>query len=604
MPSRRSSLAAVAAAVLATAPARAQRTTTASRLSGYERETVDRILVGDTVIDPDPEGKILESIEVVPLEVIEERDPAPRFLNFFHVTTREAVLRREVLLHEGDVYRQYRVDETVRVLKTFQQLSLVLAVPLRGSAPDRVKLVLIAKDVWSLRAQFDIRLGAGGLDLLRFEPTERNVFGSLDSVVTRFELYPESLTLGGALFVPRVDGRRLYLGTEGNVIVNRDSGEPEGTYGQVFVSTPQVTATQEWLWGTGVTWRNEIVRRYVGGALATYDAPSTPDVERIPDAYRARALTQSSSVSRSFGLAHKRDVAFGFELNVKRYLGIDGHTFDDAVLEEFLGGRVPRSDTRVAPFAQVRAYESRFLRVHDLDTLALQEDYRVGYDAWIRAYPVTRALGSSRDFLGADAFAQYVLPIRDGFARVSGETLIEAAGADLATAAFAGGAGVATPTFGFGRIVVDALVVARPENYPNRRSTLGGEARLRGYPSAALIGQNLLAYNAELRTKPVDILTAQIGGAAFLDVGDAFDGPDPALKSSAGFGVRGLLPQLDRKVFRIDVAFPLVRAAGAGPVGFYVAFEQAFPASYTAVPGAGAAQAVLNAAPGSGALGQ
>lgn len=192
----------------------------------------------------------------------------------------------------------------------------------------------------------------------------------------------------------------------------------------------------------------------------------------------------------------------------------------------------------------------------------------------------------------------------DGLARVAGESLLELAPGEIATAAFAVDTMIASPRFFLGRLVVDGMMIARPENFPNRRSTLGGESRLRGYPSAALIGQNVVAYNAELRTRPVEILSCQIGGALFFDVGDAFDGPDPALKSSAGFGVRGLFPQLDRKVFRIDVAFPMVRENGAGPIGFYVAFEQAFPATITTVPGAGAAQGMLVNAPGSGALGQ
>lgn len=269
------------------------------RVSLITSDAVERVLLGDMPIDPSPEGKVIESIEIVTIEVIEDRDPAPRFLNALHATTRASVLRRDILVREGEAYRQYKVDETVRVLRQYQQSSLVLAVPLKGSEPGTVKLLLLTKDVWSLRAQFDIKLGAGGLDVLRLEPTERNVGGTLNSIVTRFELFPESYTLGAAAFVPRIGGRKLYVAGEGNVSVNRASGDPEGTYGQVFASTPQVTATQAWVYGTGVTWRNEIVRRYVGGRLASYDAPSTPEVESIPDAYRSRLLTESSSVGRS-----------------------------------------------------------------------------------------------------------------------------------------------------------------------------------------------------------------------------------------------------------------------------------------------------------------
>lgn len=579
-------------------------------MSDYEQDTVERILLSDMPIDPSPEGKTVEQIDIATIEVIEDRDPAPNFLNIFHSTTQASVIRRDVLLREGDPYRQYKVDETVRVLRTYSQLSLVLAIPVKGSRPNTVKLLILTKDVWSLRAQFDIRVGGGGLDVLRFEPTERNVGGTLNSIVTRFELYPETITLGAATFVPRIGDRRLYVGSEGNVIVNRNSGETEGTYGQVFASTPQVTAWQKWVYGTGVTWRNEIVRRYVGGRLATYDAPSTPDTEILPDAYRARLLTQQASIGRSFGLAHKMDFLFGAEISVRRYSFLEAPELltraeDKRVVDEYLGSRVPRSDTRVAPFVQAHFYESRFLRVHDLDTLALQEDYRVGYDWWLRMYPVTKGLGSSRDFLGIDSFAQYVVPISDGFARASGEALLELAHGEIPTAAFAANAAFVSPRFFFGRLLLDGLVIARPENYPNRRSTLGGEGRLRGFPSAALIGQNVVAYNAELRTRPIEILSCQVAGAAFFDVGDAFDGPNPALKSSAGFGFRGLLPQLDKKVFRFDIAFPIARPTSeTGPIGFYIAFEQAFPASIGGTPGAGPSQAMLNTHAGAGALGQ
>jgi hypothetical protein len=94
-----------------------------------------------------------------------------------------------------------------------------------------------------------------------------------------------------------------------------------------------------------------------------------------------------------------------------------------------------------------------------------------------------------------------------------------------------------------------------------------------------------------------------VGGALFFDAGDAFDdGTRIQPKSSAGFGVRTLFPQLDRHVFRFDVAFPLVRGADEPPIGFYAAFEHAFPAGVVTAPGSAPAQAMLS--PLGGALGQ
>jgi hypothetical protein len=584
-------------------PARAQSTTTLSSYSPYEKVSLDRALAATrTAIDPQPEGKTIEAVDVVSLEVIEDRDPAPSFLNMFHATTRASVVKKVLTVRSGDRFEQYRVDESVRVLRSFQQLSLVIAVATRGSHERAVRLLVVTKDVWSLRSQLDVRLGSGGLDLLRIEPTERNVGGTLDSIISRFELYPETLTLGGAYIVPRLVGQRLYFYAEGNVIVNRDSGAVEGSFGDTFISVPQVTASQSWVWGTGLSWRNEFVRRYVGAKQITFDAPGTPELEQIPDQYRSRRLTESVTIGRSYGLAYKTDVSFGAELNVRHYVGLDPTREGARVVADYRAARVPTSDTRVGPWVQLRAYESRFIRIRDYDTLALQEDYRVGYDAWARVFPITRALGSSRDFVGFDVAAQYILPVGDGFLRATGESVVELAPSEIPSAAFYASGGFVSPRFFLGRFVVDAFVLDRARNYLNVRTPLGGESRLRGFPSATLLGQNVVAYNAELRTRPIEILACQLGGAFFYDVADAFDTWPARPKSSAGAGIRALFPQLDRKVFRIDVGFPLVRTGGEGPVGFYVAFEQAFPPLLAGPPGAGPSQAVLTAK--GGALGQ
>lgn len=563
------------------------RPTTSSEgpLSSYEQESLANALaVTGSVIDPSPEGKILEDVEIVTLEVIEERDPAPNLLNRLHVTTRTDVVRREVLLGVGEPYRQFLVDETVRSLRLYRQLSLVIAVPIRSKTSGKVRLLVITKDVWSLRAQTDIGLGAGGLDKLRFEPTERNLGGTLNSIFGRFELYPETLTFGGGAYIPRLQSRRVYFAADANVIVNRTSGLAEGTFGQALAWTPQVTSRQTWLWGVNSVWRNEIVRRYVNADVALFDAPSTPEVERIPDAYRSRRFTGGAQIGRSYGLIRKTDLTFGAEVNVREYVGLDPTKYDARVVEDHRRLRVPTSDTRAAPWVQVRVYENRFFRTYDLETLGLAEDFRLGYDVRARVYPVTKLVGSTRDFVGADVLGQYIVALgADGLSRVTGEALLEVTptgsgpGDDpLPMAAYAANVAMYSPRFFLGRVVVDGLLIARPDNYLNQRSTLGGEGRLRGQPSAILLGANLLAFNAELRSRPLHILASQLGGALFFDAGDAFDAWPAQPKSTAGFGLRAVLPQLDRNVIRLDIGFPIVRTLGADPVGFYIAIEQAF----------------------------
>ena len=141
---------------LAQAPPAAERS---GIYSAYEQETIDEVLDSlHAKVDPDPEGKTVEGIDVVPIDVFEKRDPLPRWVDVFHATTRPSIVRREMLLREGDRYKQVLSDDTIRNLRSLPQLSVVLVVTALGSSQDRVRVVVITKDVWSLRLNWDISL--------------------------------------------------------------------------------------------------------------------------------------------------------------------------------------------------------------------------------------------------------------------------------------------------------------------------------------------------------------------------------------------------------------------------------------------------------------
>jgi outer membrane protein assembly factor BamA len=115
-------------------------------------------------------------------------------------------------------------------------------------------------------------------------------------------------------------------------------------------------------------------------------------------------------------------------------------------------------------------------------------------------------------------------------------------------------------------------------NYLNVRGfALGGDNRLRGYAAGAFQGTNLAALNAEFRTDSVDILSAQVGLAAFLDVAGADSSLEELeLFKGIGTGIRILFPQAERIVMRLDLGFPLKDHPLAAPGAFYFTFGQAF----------------------------
>lgn len=566
--------------------------------SDYEQETINLVKAERHAhIDAAPEGKWIEAIDVVTLDVIEPRDPASRFLswlNWFHATTRESIVRREVLLAPGQRYEQRLVDESERNLRAIRQLSLVLIIPVRGSHPDRVKLLVITKDIWTLRLNSNFRITNGQLEFLFLQPSEENLLGRHYSVSAQYLLEPDTQSIGVRWANRRLGGSRIETLASGNVILNRNTGRTEGSFGDFFYGQPLFSTQTEWAWGTELQWRNEVTRLFRGLDQVRFDADATPRSDRlvfgpvviaetgIPYEYDTQLLFWQTSVTRSFGYRNKTDLRWGLEANRRAFSTERLARFDPIAVREFTDEEVPTSDTRIGPFAQLNAYSADYIQVLDVETLGLQEDIQLGHSLFLKAYPAAKVASSSRDLLGMAAGLAYTVPLGRGFMRAYGTSRIELAGTESQSdARVETGVRLVTPSFAIARLVYEGALLHRYLNYLNARTTLGGDTRLRGYASSAFRGKDVIASNVELRSRGVSLWTLQLGAVAFYDSGDAFDGFDDLnMKHGVGFGFRAVVPQLQRVVGRLDVAFPLSRVSrleAPSPVNIVLTLEgQAF----------------------------
>ncbi|HVY49709.1 MAG TPA: hypothetical protein VHB21_27635 [Minicystis sp.] len=557
--------------------------------SRYELESIhDALKTLGGAIDPRPRGKRIERVDVVTLDVIEKRDPAPAFLNWFHVTSKHEVIAREVLQKEGERFDPALVEETCRNLRAKPQLSLVLCLALRGSRPDTVRVLVITKDVWSIRLNWNFLYADGKLQQLILQPSETNLLGTHQVIAApNFDLENDTVSLGGTYANPRFWGSWISTAVSGGVIVNRATGQAEGNFGSFSWGQPLYSTRVAWAWGGSVSWRYEVTRRYVGGNLAYYDAPSTEGDDTIPWVYTSDILNGGYSVTRSFGehVKHNFELGFGASRNVFRvppsndpYAFVDPHVEAQAVAD-FTKNEVPVSDTRIGPYLTYHTFENRYMSVLNFNALGLQEDVQLGHEAWLRLQPVLKAWGSSRDFLAFFAGASYTWRLGDGLVRGYAQTSLDLA-KGLPDATFSGGGRLETPTTPLGRLVLDSVVVDRWHDYLNTQSSLGGGDRLRGYPSNEFQGQSFFAANFEFRTRPLEILTLETAACVFFDVGDAFtDWNQLLLKHDVGAGLRMSLPQLNRLVFRLDWGFPLTPVPGVPspwPGNFVITFGQAF----------------------------
>ena len=546
----------------------------AVRYSAYEQSVIRSSLGQGERIDPNPEGKRIESIRFVLIDVFDERDPVPKWLNLFHTRTRREVVARELLFATGQRYEQALVDETARNLRSLFQLSLVLLVPLEADSPDQVRVLVITKDIWSLRLGWSAEVQR--FELLRLDTalTEVNLAGTHQTVAAQFGLDPASYYFGGAYEDLRVSGSRIHARVQGDLVFNRATGSPEGSFGSLLYEQPLYSLATKWAWRAYFTWRKDIEREFVGSSVQPYDAAATrsqftprqgaPDLQlnparqSIPRMWDRDLVFGQYALIRSFGTRYKFDGSVGAEALRAVYRPGDLSQYLPAAAAEFERVIVPVSDQRVSPFVSLRAHTSDFLRTLDFESLGLQEDVSLGHDLTVKLYPASRAVGSTRNLFGWNVSLGYTFPLGDGVARAVAVSNTELSEPGKTDATLRGTLRVTSPSLGFGRLIFDATVIDRYADYFRQRFILGGNGRLRGFMADEFKGPDVVAANLEYRTPPLNVFSVQVGGAVFYDVGDAFDGFGQLCpKQGAGFGGRFVFPQLERGAWRLDWGFPL-----------------------------------------------
>jgi len=562
-----------------------QRGLIASEAQAHERSKLEKSLISEALDElglteeQNPRGKTIESIELHTVDVFDERDPVPDWLNVLHSTSQERVILRELLQGQGEAYDPAKIEETERNLRALRQLSLANIVAARGSSPDRVRLIVITKDVWSLRLNSDLAFGATGVERLLLNPSEENLFGTHISFGLLYQYERYRHTFGARIIYPRIGGSRFRTAAESRVYVDRETGNTEGTSGVFTYSLPLFSRYSRWGMSTSLEWFAAPTRFTSKNELIEVPISVDGTEYTVPWYYQEQRLLGELSGTRSFGINRKFNLRAGVEVDERRYRAdqLSGNPDLQRAYEQ--SKNVPVSDVQLRPFVSFTLNEAKFLRVVNFESMGFQEDIRVGYSVTLSTWVASQAVGSTRDIWGVSAALGYARPLGNGLisARVSHSTALGNDSKD--DAVFAAGFRFASPWLGIGRVHFDVDMALRYQNY--RRVApyfLGGNTRLRGYPSNYLDGPTELAANLEFRSASVDVLSAQLGLACFYDVGDATsDLSHWKAHHGIGTGIRLVFPQAERQVLRADWGFPIGDSAlAAWPGSFFVTFGQAF----------------------------
>lgn len=517
--------------------------------------------------DEAPERKTIEEVVIRRLEPVERRDPVPTALNALHFESRASTISRELQVQPGTAFNQAQCDESARRLRALPQLSLVVCVALRGSRAGRVKVLILTKDIWSLFLDPDFNFDGGNLQL---EPKESNLLGLHHAVFLRYKRDPYSSSWGGNYTIPRFDGQFVSLTADANVLVNQASGASEGSFGAFQARGVARSNRDPWSWFTDLNW-------FEGYKRTDRLEPRLAEDGSLMQA-RHSELSGTAALTRSFGWRYKSDFTLAL-VGTKSGDWSEGSAdtdFDEALT-------VPQR--RVGPVVEGHFYTSDFLRTYEVETLGLQEDFRLGHDLLLKLAPAVHWPAPSRStseqrqlLLGTSLTAQETLAFGDGFARAGAQGAVDVAHDGVRAPFVKSWLHLVTPRLGFGRLVAASEVTLSLDDSATRDVVnYSNVNRLRGYAAGQMSGRRIAVANVEYRTPALQLWTEQLGAVLFYDVG-AKPGAAPELEvlDAVGIGLRIVTPLLERAGLRVDFALPLRRDTGREFAWFQLAFGQAF----------------------------
>ncbi|WP_428265324.1 hypothetical protein [Haliangium sp.] len=557
-------------------------------LGGYEREALARALLRRRLeVDLAPAGKRLGRIHVVNQEVFSEGDGLT-WLNLFHRTTRERVIEREVLLRPGQRWDETVIADSLRRLRDPTYTALVVMVPVRAPTPGEVDLLVVTRDIWSLRFNTSYEIQNGSLTKLLVAPSESNFLGMRKQVALLFDLDQGDYSVGGYYVDSNIAGSRMRLRALSTAVFGREDSDFEGSRTRTTLTYPLWSLRRPWGAEVSLVHIDHVERDFQGTALRLRDLPSTPDVmEQVPHIFGLRTTSLDSVATLSFGSSVKQYLGLGYELSLDRpSLHPDAPTPAqcagtplDACVEAFRRDVMPRSERASAVYAQYSLFTPSFRTLRNVDTYDLPEERQFGPDVQVLAALARTEIGSEANFVRLSARLGWTVGVGEhGFVRaVAAAESRWQDGAfidnELSAALFA-----VSPPLGPGlRLAGRAEVAALVDETANRYFTLGGANGLRGHIVGEYSGESRVRANLELRSPPVRFWFSRVGLNLFWDLGHAADRlRDLEVQHDVGVGGRMVMPQVQTVAFRFDWAVPLTGSRAGFPGRIILGFEQAF----------------------------
>jgi outer membrane protein assembly factor BamA len=467
-----------------------------------------------------------------------------RVANQYHSTTREYVIRTQMLVREGDLVDEELLEQSERELRKldFLETASVRVEPVDDEFAD---VIVETKDQWSLLPGFLIE-GGGGLAEAGVTIEEANLLGH---------------------------GKSLWA-----QIINESD---VGTSLTVGYDDPQLLKTR-WMFSTGFTTGPLVQLGVVAAALPFYSLDSTwsygVDAEVLDE--DARFFEEGEEVSRfreeSVGVGGFVSRRWGSRFKwwtVTMELGYENREFSE--IEDMTTEPLPDDELIYNTTISLLKENISYVKDTRIDKIERVEDIELGRNTSISlgraGFPVSNGIKRWEiDVWGSQSFRfgnkrQY-LDLGERYSSLeTKDTILALAGQYYnklkhQTLAF-------NVEFSHGQDLEEGT-----------QFILGGGSGLRGYGAREFTGDKSFLTNAETRIfTEAEILTVAIGAVVFLDAGNVWDEDESIdfteLHYSTGVGTRLAFTKVPGEpILRVDLGWTL---EGDG-IGISFGMEQHF----------------------------
>lgn len=472
-----------------------------------------------------------------------------RLANRLHIRTREAVVRRELLLKEGDRFDSALAAESERNLRglgVFGSVTITRYVV----SDSLVDLLVETTDQWTTEASLSFG-GGGGAYKFSIGAEERNLLGWGQKLELAYEQSDLRTSRRASFYDRKFLSKPFSLSLAGE-------DRSDGNYYLIETGHPLYSSRERWGVSLGLFSSSDRLRFFDGGQERFY--------------FRQKTRQAALSAARSWGQEWKTNALLAGTITQNELSGPFYITPADSAYTPAGFGFVPPEERVHSVTFAVSGYANRFSKERYLDNFGNVEDVRNGPSVYIEYVLAPVFLGSSR--------TRHEAAFSVGTAQKVGSHFVRLQIGNRTTflsrrweGTFWQGAARIYRRWGERQTTAFRLDLASISGVSRYgQFLLGAESGLRGFEARQFSGSRMILGTLEQRLFGPTVLSLfGVGGVLFADFGDVQKSGEDFrlrdLKSDWGAGLRlGLVKSPDFKVLRFDWARPF------GPGGWVFSF--------------------------------